>query len=901
MTDPTGRKTITESDPYNSNGTITRNGIDVDGNGSLGASDRYVESLTTISNGKLITTLKLTEDNGLREILGTEWTPNGNVTVTKINGNEETITRTPNYTTKTVTTTSTKGWSKSESFNNLGLTTSSTLTGAGVPAATLTPVWRADGSLSEVAFTTVGDTHSATFNNNGTLTTLTAPSKGNILGSHSIANGVETLTVDGVTTVTKLDGTQVTTSESDVPNKTETLAVSGGGFQQTTHPAVGADTTSTFNAAGTGETYGYQNGLLASVTLARGGNLALGYSNDGAKDLTSAFWPTVSSGSFTIPAATEGFGYDRAGRMNSIGDASGVRSLAYQNRRASETAWNSGALAGYKIVRGLDASGRDIGFTLYRGNTVIHSASKAPNGVSGEISGISSGTLTTSFERDPARNITSITRGSVTQNWPRTGGRISAANSSVSGTPTFGYTNFDPQGRRLNCATGGGAWAYNYTNGQLTSAIHPLLGSFSYSFDGIGRRTDKGSANTSDLLNRTLAWTNSQNKIVKVTAHPAAQVWVGIGTAAPAQIPNFNGNFSYPTPSPGAQGGWVPWNTLAVLPGQGDAGANPDAKAEESGAVWVPPTNESFAYDAAGNRQSSALWDYGWDARNNLVRQRTKNHNTAIQGYDITNAYDSQNRRFSKKVNRYQNGAIVEQKVITFIHDGNDLIYERHQLLSGLTTLERKYIWGPDISGTQGGVGGAGGLLLIRETKGNVTTDLYPLYDGSGNVIALADPTGTLQAEYAYGPFGELIHARGPKAQSCPFRFATKYYDQETGFYNFGRRFYDPVTGQWLSREPLGEKESLNLYSYCGNDPINYVDVDGLWRINTQEAANDQRVEWLLMQLSAGSGLPNAPRDEWKLYFPESSDFGLYKPYGPDDYKRAQTFVQNLGRPSCDP
>ena len=109
------------------------------------------------------------------------------------------------------------------------------------------------------------------------------------------------------------------------------------------------------------------------------------------------------------------------------------------------------------------------------------------------------------------------------------------------------------------------------------------------------------------------------------------------------------------------------------------------------------------------------------------------------------------------------------------------------------------------------------------------------------------------------------------------------------------------MTGQWLSREPLGEKESLNLYSYCGNDPINYVDVDGLWRINTQEAANDQRVEWLLMQLSAGSGLPNAPRDEWKLYFPESSDFGLYKPYGPDDYKRAQTFVQNLGRPSCDP
>jgi hypothetical protein len=52
------------------------------------------------------------------------------------------------------------------------------------------------------------------------------------------------------------------------------------------------------------------------------------------------------------------------------------------------------------------------------------------------------------------------------------------------------------------------------------------------------------------------------------------------------------------------------------------------------------------------------------------------------------------------------------------------------------------------------------------------------------------------------------------------------------------------------------------------------------------------------MQLSAGSGLPTAPLDEWKLYFPESGDFGLFKPYGAEDYKRAQTFVQNLGSTS---
>jgi RHS repeat-associated protein len=65
-------------------------------------------------------------------------------------------------------------------------------------------------------------------------------------------------------------------------------------------------------------------------------------------------------------------------------------------------------------------------------------------------------------------------------------------------------------------------------------------------------------------------------------------------------------------------------------------------------------------------------------------------------------------------------------------------------------------------------------------------------------------------------------------ADANPWRYATKYYDTETGLYYFGHRYYDPVTGQWLNREPLGEDESLNLTSYCHNDPVNAVDVLGL-------------------------------------------------------------------------
>ena len=857
-TEPSGRKLITESDPYDTSGSITRSGIDVNGNGSLGTSDRYVQSTTTATGSTLVTTLQTTDEPGpgvtagLREILKTTWTPAGNITVTKINGNEETITRTPNYTAKTITTTSSNGWSKTETFNNLGLTTNSSLSGSGIPAATLTPDWRADGTLASVSLSVGGETHSASFNQNGNLASLNAPGRGNILNSHSISGGNETLTVDGVTTVTKLDGTQTTTSGSDVPNKTETLATSGSGFKQTTAPTVGASTEVVMNAAGAPTAKNYATGpgevreflpggLLKEITLPRGGKLVYGYSPDGAKDLTSATWPQVTSGPFTLPASVQSYGHDRAGRVDEIGDSSGARALIYQNGRLKQTVWNSGPLGGYKIINGVDDYGRKTGFELWRGNVMIHAAQSVPNGVSGEVASVTASGFSAILGRNGARNLESITRGPVTQRWQRgTAGRILLAdsNNTVSGAPSFNYkgtandeaTAFDAKGRRLKCATTGGEWVYQYTNGRLTSAVHPTHGNFSYQFDGIGRRTDRGSANTSDLLNRTLAWTNSQNKTLKVAAHPDARVWVGIGTAPLTEIPSFTGAYNLPITPPGAGGGWVPWNTLAVLEGEGDAGANPDAKAAQSGAVWVPPVNESFTFDAAGNRESSALWDFGWNGKNQLVRARTKNYNSSPQGYDITNANDAEGRRFSKKVNRYQSGQIVEQKFITFIHDGNEIIYERHQLPSGLTLLERKYVWGPDIAG--GNAGGAGGLLLIRETIGNVTTDLYPLYDGTGHVIALTDSIGALRAEYGYGPFGEPLYARGPNASSCPFRYATKYWDEETGLFNFGKRFFDPITGQWLSREPLGESESINLYSYCHNDPINNVDVLGLAKVD---------------------------------------------------------------------
>lgn len=62
--------------------------------------------------------------------------------------------------------------------------------------------------------------------------------------------------------------------------------------------------------------------------------------------------------------------------------------------------------------------------------------------------------------------------------------------------------------------------------------------------------------------------------------------------------------------------------------------------------------------------------------------------------------------------------------------------------------------------------------------------------------------------------FGEVIRATGPMAKVNPFRFSTKYQDNETDLLYYGVRYLKTSTGGWLSRDPIGEKGGLNLYGF---------------------------------------------------------------------------------------
>ncbi len=130
-----------------------------------------------------------------------------------------------------------------------------------------------------------------------------------------------------------------------------------------------------------------------------------------------------------------------------------------------------------------------------------------------------------------------------------------------------------------------------------------------------------------------------------------------------------------------------------------------------------------------------------------------------------------------------------------------------------------------DLSGSMQGAGGVGGLLLV--TDHSALANFFPTYDGNGNVSEYLDSTGTVQAHYEYDPFGRTTVATGTKAQDFSHRFSTKPLDAETGLYYYGYRYYDPVTGRWPSRDPIGERGGINLYGFVGNDPIRNFDLLG--------------------------------------------------------------------------
>jgi RHS repeat-associated protein len=94
--------------------------------------------------------------------------------------------------------------------------------------------------------------------------------------------------------------------------------------------------------------------------------------------------------------------------------------------------------------------------------------------------------------------------------------------------------------------------------------------------------------------------------------------------------------------------------------------------------------------------------------------------------------------------------------------------------------------------------------------------------------------------EYTYDAWGKVLSTTGSLASTLgknnPFRYRSYYYDNETGFYYLQSRYYDPVISRFINADEYvttGQGlDGANMFSYCGNDPVNRADNNGeFWHI----------------------------------------------------------------------
>nr|WP_241395742.1 RHS repeat-associated core domain-containing protein [Clostridium beijerinckii] len=250
---------------------------------------------------------------------------------------------------------------------------------------------------------------------------------------------------------------------------------------------------------------------------------------------------------------------------------------------------------------------------------------------------------------------------------------------------------------------------------------------------------------------------------------------------------------------------------------------------------------EVFTYDKVGNRLTKTTTDitekyiynvknqlkelhkesgisyFTYDKQGNTIKEETTTGNNIFEYNTLNQQVNAITKEGNTLVSRYDTEGLraeieENEKLTKFIFNKENVLVETDKDYNVISRFTRGYeVIATDIAD------------LSESSEANLNRHYYTV-DEQGSTIFITDQRQQIRNEYYYDAFGNVLEAQ--EEVHNRITYTGQQFDGITGQYYLRARFYNPVIGRF-TQEDTYRGDGLNLYAYCGNNPVTYYDPSG--------------------------------------------------------------------------